>query len=175
MDLINLNVVYTIAIPLLAVAILLLILNELHKRGDKLEVKMVKEYTWNRCFDDGKQGIIILKLEMISKKKKPFIIRDSGLEVIRDFKMPSSSDHVPTIERVDDTNFNPKEFLFSEKTLKFDHKGHSIIGFDVFLSNDIPKRGKRLVVEYCWFDEKWRKNSRRFTIYIDRSEKQVVL
>ncbi len=167
--------IYQVAFPLLGVIFLLLIWNEIRKRGDKFKVEMAKEYTWNRCFFDGNQGIIILKIDITSKKKKRLVIKDSGLEIIRDFKFPAAADHVPTIERVGDTELNPADFLFDKSELVFTGKGMTESGLDVFLTDSVPKKGKKMVVEYSWFDEKWRRNMRTFSIYIDRGNKQVVL
>lgn len=171
----NQMLIYQIAIPLFIILILLWLWNEIRKRGDKFKVEMAPEYTWNRCFFDGVQGIIILKVNFTSKKKRQIILKDSSLEIVRDFKLPIPADHVPTIMRVGDTELEPNDFIFSRKEIVFDDKGEVRSGLDVFLTDAIPKKGKKMVVEYSWFDERWRKNSRQFTIYIDRGEKQIVL
>lgn len=167
--------IYQIAIPLLIVVFLLLIWNEIHKRGDKVEVKLAKAYRWNRCFLNQKQGIIVLDLEMRSLKKRPVVIRDSGLEIIRNFQLPAPADHVPTIERIDQHNFENDDFLFAGKQLTFEQKGQTKSGLDVFLANKVPNKGKRLDVEYHWYDDKWRRYSRRFRIYLDRGAHEIVL
>ncbi len=111
---------------------------------------------------------------MISKKKKPITIKDSGLEIVRTFKLPLPVEHVPTITRVKDSAFSEAEFMFYKERV-FQQKGESKSGIDVFLTDHVPNRGNRLDVNYIWYDEKWRRFSRHFRVYIDRSKPEIVL
>ncbi len=171
----NQMIIYQFAMPLLAVIFLLFIWNEIRKRGDKVDLKLAKEYRWNRCFVDGRQGIIILELEISAKKNREITIQDSSLEVVRNFQFPIIADHVPTIVRAADYDFMEEDFLFAGSNLVFDRKGQIKQGLDVFLTNNPPGRGKRMEVVYSWFDEKWRRHSRRFRIYVDRGGRKIVL
>lgn len=167
--------IYKVAIPLLAVIFLLLIWNEIYKRGDKVHVKMVDEYRWNRCLPHEGQGIVILKIEIIGKKNKRVTIKDSELQVLTSFSLPTPTDHIPTILRIDDNQFEDEDFLFSKSELLFNEKGEKKVGLDVFLLEVIPGKGKSMDVEYSWYDEKWRRFSKRFRIYLDRNEHNIVL
>ncbi len=54
----NQMLIYTVAMPLVLVAVLMLIWNELHKRGNLVEVKLSEKYRWNRCYVMEKQSIM---------------------------------------------------------------------------------------------------------------------